>query len=62
MLVLVIIAIISSPTNCPVELQGLIVLEYLVAHGSERVIDDIKEHSYQISVSYAIFYLFKIIL
>ncbi|KAH7691481.1 epsin protein [Dioscorea alata] len=29
--------------------KGLIVLEYLVAHGSERVIDDIKEHSYQIS-------------
>ncbi|KAM0944942.1 putative ENTH domain-containing protein [Dioscorea sansibarensis] len=29
--------------------KGLTVLEYLVAHGSERVIDDIKEHSYQIS-------------
>lgn len=29
--------------------KGLIVLEYLVGHGSERVIDDIKEHSYQIS-------------
>ena len=30
--------------------QALTVLEYLVAHGSERVIDEIKEHSYQISV------------
>lgn len=30
--------------------QALTVLEYLVAHGSERVIDEIKEHAYQISV------------
>ncbi|CAN1732060.1 Clathrin interactor EPSIN 2 [Linum perenne] len=29
--------------------KGLTVLEYLVAHGSERVIDDIKDHAYQIS-------------
>lgn len=29
--------------------KALIVLEYMVAHGSERVIDDIKEHAYQIS-------------
>ncbi|EPS68369.1 hypothetical protein M569_06399, partial [Genlisea aurea] len=29
--------------------KGLVVLEYLVAHGSERVIDDIREHAYQIS-------------
>ncbi|PRQ37985.1 hypothetical protein RchiOBHm_Chr4g0408771 [Rosa chinensis] len=29
--------------------KGLTVLEYMVAHGSERVIDDIKEHVYQIS-------------
>uniref|UniRef100_A0A453PZ67 ENTH domain-containing protein n=1 Tax=Aegilops tauschii subsp. strangulata TaxID=200361 RepID=A0A453PZ67_AEGTS len=29
--------------------KGLIVLDYLVAHGTERVIDDIREHSYQIS-------------
>ncbi|KAH1047109.1 hypothetical protein J1N35_037893 [Gossypium stocksii] len=29
--------------------KGLTVLEYLVAHGSERVIDDIREHAYQIS-------------
>ncbi|XP_022137872.1 clathrin interactor EPSIN 2 isoform X2 [Momordica charantia] len=29
--------------------KGLTVLEYLVGHGSERVIDDIREHSYQIS-------------
>ncbi|KAL9687033.1 hypothetical protein QQ045_031429 [Rhodiola kirilowii] len=31
--------------------KGLIVLEYLVANGSERVIDEIREHAYQISVS-----------
>ncbi|KAL5990609.1 hypothetical protein ACLOJK_011512 [Asimina triloba] len=30
--------------------KGLIVLEYLVAHGSERVIDEIREHAYQISI------------
>ncbi|XP_023748752.1 clathrin interactor EPSIN 2 [Lactuca sativa] len=29
--------------------KGLTVLEYLVANGSERVIDEIKEHSYQIT-------------
>ncbi|KAF6161736.1 hypothetical protein GIB67_009105 [Kingdonia uniflora] len=29
--------------------KALTVLEYLVAHGSERVIDEIKEHVYQIS-------------
>ncbi|TYK16961.1 clathrin interactor EPSIN 2 isoform X2 [Cucumis melo var. makuwa] len=29
--------------------KGLTVLEYLVGHGSERVIDDIREHAYQIS-------------
>ncbi|KAL4312203.1 hypothetical protein GQ457_01G034540 [Hibiscus cannabinus] len=29
--------------------KALTVLEYLVANGSERVIDDIREHSYQIS-------------
>ncbi|CAA6655248.1 unnamed protein product [Spirodela intermedia] len=29
--------------------KGLIVLDYLVAHGSERVIDEIREHSYQIA-------------
>ncbi|XP_078427918.1 clathrin interactor EPSIN 2-like [Wolffia australiana] len=29
--------------------KGLILLEYLVAHGSEKVIDEIREHSYQIS-------------
>lgn len=36
------------------EFQGLTVLEYLVAHGSERVVDDIREHAYQISVSFLI--------
>ncbi|GLT96755.1 hypothetical protein SLE2022_143580 [Rubroshorea leprosula] len=30
--------------------KGLTVLEYLVAHGSERVIDEIREHSHQISM------------
>jgi hypothetical protein len=30
--------------------QALTVLEYLVAHGSERAIDEIREHSYQITV------------
>lgn len=29
--------------------KALTVLEYLVAHGSERVIDEIREHAYQIS-------------
>ncbi|KAJ8497623.1 hypothetical protein OPV22_008175 [Ensete ventricosum] len=29
--------------------KALTVLEYLVVHGSERVIDDMKEHAYQIS-------------
>uniref|UniRef100_A0A7N0RC99 ENTH domain-containing protein n=1 Tax=Kalanchoe fedtschenkoi TaxID=63787 RepID=A0A7N0RC99_KALFE len=29
--------------------KGLTVLEYLVANGSERVIDEIREHAYQIS-------------
>ncbi|XP_062220658.1 clathrin interactor EPSIN 2-like [Phragmites australis] len=29
--------------------KGLIILDYLVAHGTERVIDDIREHAYQIS-------------
>ncbi|URD75116.1 ENTH [Musa troglodytarum] len=29
--------------------KALTVLDYLVAHGSERVIDEIKEHAYQIS-------------
>lgn len=40
------------------EFQGLTVLEYLVAHGSERVIDDIREHAYQISVSFFILVIF----
>lgn len=29
--------------------KALTVLEYLVAHGSERIIDEIREHNYQIS-------------
>jgi len=36
----------------PFELQALTVLEYLVAHGSERLIDEIRVHAYQISVIY----------
>lgn len=36
---------------CVIELQALTVLEYLVTHGSESVISDIREeHAYQISV------------
>lgn len=31
--------------------QALSVIEYLVAHGSERAVDDIIEHTFQISVS-----------
>lgn len=30
--------------------QALTVIEYLVARGSERAVDDIVEHTYQISV------------
>ncbi|XP_022992065.1 clathrin interactor EPSIN 3-like [Cucurbita maxima] len=37
--------------------KGLTVLEYLVAHGSERVIDDIKDHSYQLSVLFSFQYI-----
>ncbi|VFQ95373.1 unnamed protein product [Cuscuta campestris] len=29
--------------------KALVVLEYLVAHGSERAVDDIVEHTYHIS-------------
>jgi hypothetical protein len=39
-------------TMC-VGFQALTVLEYLVAHGSERAIDEIREHSYQITVNKA---------
>ena len=31
-------------------LQALTVLEYMVGHGSERVIEEIRERAYQISV------------
>lgn len=30
--------------------QSLAVIEYLVAHGSERAVDEIIEHTFQISV------------
>jgi len=33
-----------------VQQQALTVLEYVVANGSERVIEEIREHAYQISV------------
>lgn len=35
---------------CFIELQALIVLEYLAANGAERVIDEIKDHAHQILV------------
>lgn len=46
------LSVIYSESNAvfTIDMQGLIVLDYLVAHGSERVIDEIKEHSYQIAV------------
>lgn len=34
--------------------KGLTVLEYLVANGSERVIEDIREHGYQIEVRFVL--------
>lgn len=37
--------------------QSLAVIEYLVAHGSERAVDDIIEHTFQISVCIFISYL-----
>lgn len=37
------------PTFNPV-FQALTVIEYLLANGSERTVDDIIEHSFQISV------------
>lgn len=43
-----------------VQLQALTVLDYMVAHGSERVIDDIKEHAYQISVTVNAFLLLSL--
>jgi hypothetical protein len=36
--------------------QSLTVLEYLVANGSERVIDELREHTYHIQVSQLIYY------
>ena len=36
---------------CRQLLQALAVIEYLVAHGSERAVDDIIEHTFQISVT-----------
>lgn len=47
-----------------VQQQALTVLEYLVAHGSERVIGEIREHTHQISVSslLLILYIYKLLL
>ncbi|KAL2530098.1 Clathrin interactor EPSIN 2 [Forsythia ovata] len=36
--------------------KALTVLEYLVAHGSERVIDEIREHTHQVSLDSASIY------
>jgi hypothetical protein len=36
---------------CVIVCQSLTVLEYLVANGSERVIDELQEHTYHIQVS-----------
>jgi len=38
-------------------IQALAVIEYLVAHGSERAVDDIIEHTFQISVREILLYL-----
>lgn len=37
--------------------QSLAVLEYLVAHGSERAVDEIIEHTFHIAVCVFISYL-----
>ena len=34
----------------PLLYQALAVIEYLISHGSERAVDDIIEHTFQISV------------
>lgn len=39
-----------SPTSKILACQSLAVIEYLVANGSERAVDDIIEHTFQISV------------
>jgi len=39
-------------------IQALTVLEYLVGHGSERVIHEIREHAYQIQVTPSTLWLF----
>ncbi|KAL5227572.1 hypothetical protein ABZP36_015837 [Zizania latifolia] len=44
------VARVQSSTKARMDhCYGLTVLDFLVAHGTERVIDDIREHSYQIS-------------
>lgn len=42
--------IFSKKTNSISLVQALAVIEYLVANGSERAVDDIVEHTYQIAV------------
>lgn len=37
--------------------QALAVIEYLIANGSERAVDEIIEHTFQISVRILSFYL-----
>ena len=55
---LLILQLSANLLNCYfINMQGLTVLEYLVAHGSEKVIDEIREHSYQIAVRTILFLL-----
>ncbi|KAL2974225.1 hypothetical protein AAZX31_14G091600 [Glycine max] len=42
--------------------KALAVIEYLVAHGSERAVDDIIEHTFQISVRTILLYLVNLFL
>ncbi|XP_040867425.1 clathrin interactor EPSIN 1 isoform X1 [Glycine max] len=42
--------------------KALAVIEYLVAHGSERAVDDIIEHTFQISVRAILLYLVNLFL
>ncbi|ONK60224.1 uncharacterized protein A4U43_C08F15720 [Asparagus officinalis] len=45
--------VILSPQNNIVHpsVEALLVIDYLIANGSERALDDILEHSFRISVS-----------
>lgn len=41
---------VFMPSTLSFLYQALAVIEYLVSHGSERAVDDIIEHTFQISV------------